>query len=189
MIVYSLRNYLKKHKKLSLHGIGNFVLEEAPAHLDFSAKLLYPPLSEIKFEPESQPNNNLFFNFLSRDLKVDKITSVRLYNEELHRIKEALVKDGEYNLRGIGILSKQPNDVIAFTKYDAGKSPLPIIEVERVIRREETHTIRVGEDERTNKHMEELLAQPEAEKKSYWWLYLIIVVLVVAIIFLLFTLG
>jgi nucleoid DNA-binding protein len=189
MIVYSLRNYLKKHKKLSLHGIGHFVLEEAPAQLDFTAKLLYPPVSEIKFEPESQPNNNQFFNFLSRDLKVDKITSVKLYNEEMHRIKEALVKDGEYNLNGIGILSKHPNDVIGFTKYDAGKSPLPVIAVERVIRRAETHTIRVGEDERTNKHMEELLAQPEAEKKSYWWMYLIIVVLVIAIIFLLFTLG
>src|SRR3954468_10249827 len=187
MIAYSLRNYLKTHKKLSLHGIGIFVLEETPAQLDFTAKLLYPPLSEIRFEPESQPNNNQFFNFLSRDLKVDKITSVRLYNEEMHRIKEALVKEGEYNLNGIGILSKQPNDAISFLKYNAGTSPLPVIEVERVIRREDTHTIRVGEDERTNKHMEELLSQPETAKKSYWWVYLIIAVLVIAVIILLFT--
>jgi hypothetical protein len=187
MIAYSLRNYLKTHKKLSLHGIGNFVLEEIPAQLDFTAKLLYPPVSEIKFEPESLPNNNQFFNFLSKDLKVDKITSVRLYNEEMHRIKEALVKNGEYNLKGIGILSKQPNDAISFTTYNAGNLPLPVIPVERVIRREETHTIRVGEEERTNKHMEELLAQPETAKKSYWWVYLIIAVLVIAVIILLFT--
>lgn len=188
MIAYSLRNYLKHHKKLSLHGIGNFVLEETPAQLDFTAKLLYPPVSEIKFEPESEPNNNQFFNFIARDLRVDKITSVKLYNEEMHRIKEALVKDGEYNLNGIGVLSKQPNDTIAFTKYDTGKSPLPVIPVERVIRREETHTIRVGEEERTNKHMEEYLAQPEvAAKKSYWWVYVVIAVLVIAVIVLLFT--
>src|SRR6478672_10283883 len=126
MISYSLKNYLKTHKQLSLHGIGNFVLEETPAQLDFSAKLLYPPVSEIKFDPESFPNNNQFFNFLSRDLKVDKITSVKLYNEELHRIKEALVKDGEYNLNGIGILCKQPNDAISFIRYDANISPLPV---------------------------------------------------------------
>src|SRR3982750_1716231 len=189
MVAYSLRNYLKTHKKLSLHGIGNFVLEETPAQLDFTAKLLYPPVSEIKFEPESLPNNNQFFNFLSKDLKVDKITSVKLYKEEMHRIKEALVKDGEYNLKGIGILSKQQNDAISFITYDAGNSPLPVIPVERVIRREETHTIRVGEDERTNRHMEELLAQPEAAtaKKSYWWVYLIIAMLVIAVIVLLFT--
>jgi nucleoid DNA-binding protein len=187
MIAYSLRNYLKHHKKLSLHGIGNFVLEETPAQLDFTAKLLYPPVSEIKFEPESQPNNNQFFNFIARDLRVDKITSVRLYNEEMHRIKEALVKDGEYNLNGIGILSRKPDDAISFTRYDAHKTPLPIIAVERVIRRDDTHTIRVGEDERTNNHMEELLAQPEAEKKSYWWVYVIIAVLVIAVIVLLFT--
>src|SRR5689334_11456197 len=114
MIAYSLRNYLNKHKKLSLHGMGNFVLEETPAQIDFTAKLLYPPVSDIKFEPESQPNNNQFFNFIARDLRVDKITSVRLYNEEMNRIKEALVKDGEYNLNGIGILSKQSNDSISF---------------------------------------------------------------------------
>ena len=187
MITYSLRNYLKKHKQLSLHGIGNFVLEETPAQLDFTAKLLYPPVSEIKFEPESAPNNNQFFNFIAKDLRVDKITSVKLYNEEMHRIKEALVKDGEYNLDGIGILSKQSNDSIAFIKYDAGKTPLPVIPVERVIRRADTHTIRVGEDERTNKHMEELLAQPEAKKKNFWWVYLIIAILALAVIFLLFT--
>ena len=187
MIAYSLRNYLKTHKKLSLQGIGIFVLEETPAQLDFTAKLLYPPVSEIRFEPESQPNNNQFFNFLSRDLKVDKITSVRLYNEEMHRIKEALVKDGEYNLNGIGILSRQPNDAISFIKYNAGSSPLPVIGVERVIRREDTHTIRVGEEERTNKHMEEFLAQPETAQKSNWWVYAIIAVLVIAVIILLFT--
>ena len=187
MIAYSLRNYLKTHKKLSLHGIGNIVLEETPAQLDFTAKLLYPPVSEIRFEPESQPNSNQFFNFLSRDLKVDKITSVRLYNEEMHRIKEALVKDGEYNLSGIGVLSKQPNDAISFIRYDNGNTPLPVIPVERVIRRDDTHTIRVGEDERTNKHMEEFLAQPEMAKRSYWWVYVIIAVLVIAVIILLFT--
>ena len=187
MIAYSLRNYLKTHKKLSLQGIGIFVLEETPAQLDFTAKLLYPPVSEIRFDPESQPNNNQFFNFLSRDLKVDKITSVRLYNEEMHRIKEALVKDGEYNLNGIGILSRLQNDAISFTKYNAGSSQLPVIGVERVIRREETHTIRVGEEERTNKHMEEFLAQPETAKKSNWWVYAIIAVLVIAVIILLFT--
>src|SRR5690349_21694397 len=182
MIAYSLRNYLKTHKKLSLQGIGIFVLEETPAQLDFTAKLLYPPVSEIRFDPESQPNNNQFFNFIARDLRVDKITSVRLYNEEMHRIKEALVKDGEYNLNGIGILSRQPDDAISFIRYDAHKTPLPTIAVERVIRRDDTHTIRVGEDERTNKHMEELLAQPEAAKKSYWWVYVIIAVLVIAVI-------
>jgi len=188
MIAYSLRNYLKTHKKLSLHGIGIFVLEETTAQLDFTAKLLYPPVSEVRFEPESQPNNNQFFNFLSRDMKVDKITSVKLYNEEMHRIKEALVKDGEYNLCGIGVLSRQPNDAISFTTYNPGNSLLPVIGVERVIRREGTHTIRVGEDERTNKHMEELLAQPpETAKKSYWWVYVIIAVLVIAVIILLFT--
>jgi nucleoid DNA-binding protein len=188
MITYSLRNYLQKHKQLSLHGIGNFVLEETPAQLDFTAKLLYPPVSEIKFEPESLPNNNQFFNFLSRDLKVDKITSVKLYNEELHRIKEALVKDGEYNLNGIGLLCRQQNDALSFIKYDADKTPLPVIPVERVIRRAETHTIRVGEDERTNKHMEELLAQPSIiSKKNYWWVYAIIAVLVIVVIILLFT--
>lgn len=181
MIAYSLRNYLKKHKKLSLHGIGNFVLEEAPANLDFTAKLLYPPTSEIRFEPESQPNNNQFFNFLSCDLKVDKITSVRLYNEEIHRIREALVKDGEYNLSGIGILSQEQNDSISFIRYNV-MTQLPVIAVERVIRREDTHTIRVGEEERTNKHMEELLAQPEVAKKSYVWLYVILAVLVIVIL-------
>lgn len=187
MISYSLRNYLQRHKKLSLHGIGNIVLEETPAQLDFTAKLLYPPVSHIKFEPESEPNNNQFFTFIARDLRVDKITSVKLYNEEMHRIKEALVKDGEYNLNGIGILSREPDDAIAFTKYDAGKTPLPVLTVERVIRRQDTHTIRVGEDERTNKHMEELLAQPEVAKKSYWWVYLLIALLVIAVLVLLFT--
>ncbi len=186
MIAYSLYNYLKKHKKLNLQGIGNFVLEEEPAKLDFAAKLLYPPVSEVKFNEESLPNNNQFFHFLSRDLRVDKITSVRLYNEEVNRMKEALVKHGQYHLAGIGILHKEANDAVSFKLYDKDKTPLPVIPVERVIRKDDTHTIRVGEDERTNKHMEELLALPEAKKKNNRWAYVLIAVLVLLILFLLF---
>ncbi len=99
-------------------------------------------------------------------MRVDKITSVKLYNEEMHRIKEALVKDGEYNLTALVFSARQPDDVIAFHQYQTGKSPLPVITVDRVIRRADTHTISVGEDERTNKHMEELLAQPETVAKK-----------------------
>lgn len=191
MIAYSLHNYLKKHKKLSLHGIGHFMLEEETARLDFSARQLYPPVSMIKFDPDSQPNNNQFFNFISRDLRVDKLTSVKLYNEEMQRIKEALVQQGFYHLAGIGTLTKEANDVIGFVHSSAAMPPLPILEVERVIRREDTHFIRVGEDERTNKHMEEYLAQPENTKRSYWWLYILIACVVVAalIVLLFYPMG
>ena len=180
-MLYSFNKYLDKHKSLSLHGIGLLKLEQKAARLDFAEKMLYPPVKKIYFNEESAPNNNQFFAFLSKDMQVDKITSVKLYNEEMQRIKDALAQNGTYSLDGIGMLQKQPEGSVYFESYH--DIALPVISVERVIRKEDTHTVMVGETEHTNKHMEELLAQGDisTQRKNYWWIIVLLVIIIAAV--------
>ena len=44
-----LYQYLTLNKKLSFPGIGEFAIEQEPARINFSEKLLYPAEHVVKF--------------------------------------------------------------------------------------------------------------------------------------------
>lgn len=168
-----LYKYLALYKKLVLPGIGNFTIEESPANLQFTDKLLSPPAKEIIFTTQVLPLDNHFYSFLANELKVDKITAVRLYNQETGSIKKQLEQDGKATLTGIGTLQKQ-DDTIMFMAAEGMPEAFVPLHAERVIHKNATHTILVGETEVTNTKMQEALEYTNENPKDYWWLYALI---------------
>ena len=75
------RKYLVLYKKLTLPGVGSFVVEDIPARLDFTNKTIYSPLSVIRFSLEVSSFDRYFFYFLSQELHIDEISAIRKFTD------------------------------------------------------------------------------------------------------------
>lgn len=169
----SLQKYFILHKKLNLPGIGKLAVEQDPARFDFAEKKIYPPKQIINFYPQKNSADKEFFRFLSEDLDIDEINAVRQFNDFLFEMKSFLSNRGFFTLPGIGDLVVD-NDIYSFRPAYNPDSYYSALSIERVIRKNAEHIIRVGENERTNIEMQEMLGETESEQKDYWWVYAIL---------------
>ncbi len=169
----TLHKYLILNKKLHLPGIGVFVIDRLPAKLDFGNKIMEPPLPVIRFSLETSAADKYLYQFISRHLQLDEVSAIRQFNDLIFELKEKLTKEGTAALPGIGKLKKEFADTYTFQAAYTLKDYFPQVTAERVIRKNSEHTIRVGEDERTNTQMAAMLAT-EKHIKDKWWLYAII---------------
>ncbi len=155
----SLFKKLALNKKLNLPGIGFFIIEQQPAQLDFTNKIITAPLPIIHFKSPNISDDEK--NFLLADVA--------------QKIKSKCADTGVSYLPAIGNIKKQ------FTTYSFEPDVFlpqyfPEIKIERIVRKDAQHTIRVGEDERTNTEMQKFLSE-EKIVKSRWLLYAIILAL------------
>lgn len=166
-----LYQYFTLNKKLSFPGIGEFTIEQQPAKINFSEKLLYPAESLVKFNSTSSPADKNLFQYLSHVLHTDEIQAIQKFTGYTHYLKDLLNITGTALLPGIGTLTKQSNNY-SFTPQIQAQPYLSPLHAERVVRKNTTHKVKVGEDERTSTQMIELLSA--SVKKDRWWLYAII---------------
>lgn len=169
----SLQKYFILHKNLNLPGIGKLAVEQDPARFDFTEKKIYPPKQVINFYPQKNNADKEFFTFLSDDLHTDEVNAIRQFNDFIFEIKNLLSNRGFVTLPGIGDLVID-NNIYSFRpayNTDSYYSPLSI---ERVIRKNAEHIIRVGENEHTNIEMQQMLGETENARKDYWWVYAIL---------------
>ncbi|MGI8951822.1 MAG: hypothetical protein ACR2FN_09595 [Chitinophagaceae bacterium] len=149
--------YLSVNKKLSLPNIGSFTINQQSAQLDFINKTLHAPLFLICFDTDT-----------------NKIESSKL-NDLSNEIENNCKNNGSVYLRGIGNLKKE-NANYFFEPESSVQNFFPDIIVEKIVRKNAQHTIRVGEEERTNTEMQEFFAEAKI-KKNKWWAYAIVLTL------------
>jgi hypothetical protein len=168
----SLYKYLILYKKLALPGIGYFTVEQVPARLDFANKQLHAPVPAIRFSTGTQQADRHFFDFLSADLQVTDLQAIQQFNETVLQLKQQLNSTGTLVLPFIGSLKKEFEGQFSFQPATSLQAYLPDINAERVLRNE-THTVMVGERERSSEEMRELLADT-GNRNGKWWIYAII---------------
>lgn len=167
----AVRKFLALHHHLSLPGVGNFSVEKIPAQIDFANRVITPPSNQIKFSSEKQPPEKFFYNFLSNELNIDEVQAVRSFTDFTTQLHEDIQHDKPVVLKGIGELKKQSSsDVINF-QPEAMPEYFPLLIAERVIRKNATHTVRVGEQEKTSVEMQsELNVREEILPEERWWI-------------------
>ncbi len=168
----SLYKYLILYKKLALPGIGCFTVEQVPARLDFANKQLHAPLPAIRFSAGNVQADRHFFTFLANDLHSTDLEAIQQFNETVLRLKQELNSTGTIQLPQIGTLKKEFADTYSFQPAVSLQLYLPDINAERVLRNE-SHTVMVGERERSSDEMRELLADDNRSRHK-WWIYAII---------------
>lgn len=189
-----LIRYLDKNTNFHLPGIGNFELVTEATDLDFINQTIYPPKAHIVFNPESKvlnkvestsgsndktiiaaDNKNNFQRFLSRHLNKPESIAMSEFEQYAAFIKSTLEKNGYYELPGIGVLQQNEKGIQLGNAFSSEKyfEPLPI---SQVIRENATHSVRVGEEEKTSDQMKELLHREV--KKDSWWIAAVILAVI-----------
>ena len=180
----SLHKYLILHKKLNIPGIGCFAIEQTPVHFDYANRQFNPPVPVIRFSLESATADKHFFDFLSSDLSIEGVEAIRRFNDLSFNLKEDLNHKDTAELPGIGQLKKEFSNTWSFQPSYNVNEYFPPLNAEYVIRKDAEHTIRVGEDERTNTEMKTMLGTKEVPKDKWFvWAVLLAAAGIAALIF------
>ena len=175
---YVLNKFLSLQHHLSLPGIGNFTVETKPAYIDIANREIEPGISQINFSNEQLPADKLFFHFLTQELNIDEVQAIRRFTDFIAHLQTD-IKDGkEIFFKGLGKLKKQSPSTLYFEPEPITKC-LPALPAERIIRKNITHTVMVGEAEKTSDEMHAALQEEKAViVEDRWWIPAIILGLI-----------
>jgi hypothetical protein len=167
-----VHKYLVLNRKVSVPGIGNFLIASTPAQVN--GNQLQPPVSHIQFKPETALADKAFYEFVAHEMHIDEIDAIKRFHEFAYELKgNASYADG-LQFPGIGTLKKQPNGSFVFEEEKMSielYSPLNIAStapVEKIIAKE----IPTIEPDFSNVELEPVDAP--AEQKDLWCVYAII---------------
>jgi len=170
-----LYKYLVLHKKLTLPGIGVFKIDQVPSRIDFVNKKLYPIVPTIRFTQSTSLADKYFYGFIATGFNIDELEAIQRFNEFIFHLKEQFALNGYVDFPGMGRLTKQFSNTYNFKPDQFVQSLYPDLHAERVVRKNEGHTVKIGEDE---VHSHDLLNKTdEKEKIPAWGWYSIILAL------------
>ena len=161
----AIRKFFALHHHLSLPGIGSFLVETQPAKIEFANRSISSAKNSIVFNNDKLPPEKQFYEFLSNELKIDELQAVRSFTDYTTRLHDDLNKNHTLYFKGIGTLTRQTSHAINFQPEEM-PDYFPTLTAERVIRKNASHTVRVGEDEKTSEEMHSVLHQPKKARKE-----------------------
>lgn len=168
--------YLSFRKQLSLQGIGTFSVEQLPARLDFPNRLLHAPQSILHFSTTAK-QDDAFEQWLSSELHISHASVKEKLQTLVQQLQQNLSGNHAVEWKGIGIFSTDENKLLHFTPAFETVVSLPV-KAEKIIRKNAEHIVRVGEDEKTNTEMEELLFGETKKKISSFWMIALVLLLI-----------
>lgn len=178
--------YLSFQKKVSLQGIGTFSVEHLPARIDFPNRLLYAPEFILHYSSSAAGADEQFEHWLQKELNAGK-EEVKILQQNLSaEFQRNLSERGEMTLNGLGVFTKDEQKLLHFSSlYETVKgNPVP---AEKIIRKNTSHSILVGEQEKTSEEMTELLTGVKRKPLNLWWMVALALFLSALIAILLFA--
>ncbi|QNA42898.1 DUF4229 domain-containing protein [Lacibacter sediminis] len=178
--------YLSFQKRVSLQGIGTFSVEHLPARLDFPNRLLYAPEFILHYSSSVTGTDEQFEHWLQKELNVDREEVKTLQQNLSTEFQRTLSEKGEMTLNGLGVFTKDEQKLLHFSSlYEAVKGN-PVT-AEKIIRKNTSHSILVGEQEKTSEEMTELLTGVKRKPLNLWWMIVLALFLSAIISILLFA--
>lgn len=178
--------YLSFQKKVSLQGIGTFSVEHLPARLDFPNRLLYPPEFILHYSSSATGSDEQFEHWLQKELNVDREEAKALQQNLSAEFQRTLSEKGEMTLNGLGVFTKDEQKVVHFSSLYETVKGNPVT-AEKIIRKNTSHSILVGEQEKTSEEMTELLTGVKRKPLNLWWMIVLALFLSAVIGILLFA--
>lgn len=164
--------YLSFQKKVSLQGIGTFSVEHLPARLDFPNRLLYSPEFILHFSSSVTGKDEQFENWLQKELNVDKEEVKTLQQTLSADFQRSLSEKGEMTLNGLGVFTRDEQKLLHFSSLFEAIKGNPVT-AEKIIRKNTSHSILVGEQEKTSVEMTELLTGSKRKPLNLWWIIVV----------------
>lgn len=172
-----LNKFLTLFHHLTLPGIGNLRVEQKPAQIDIANRSVYKPAPKIIFSNEELPADRQFFHFLSQELHIDEVQAIRRFTDFATQLQADIKANGVINLKGLGTLKKQNGNTLAFEQSMIPEY-FPVLTAERIVRKNATHTVMVGETEKTSDEMHAVLEEEAVVNEDRWWIPAIILAVI-----------
>ena len=171
-----LNSYLFQHKSISITGMGTIYMETLPASVDTSTKNMLPPLYYFRFDKYFDAPGRQFFSFLAAQKKIEDFEALKWYNEFAFELRNQMSDEGKVKWEGVGELRRDEEGNIVFESSLGNPFFLQPVAARKVIHPDAKHVLIVGDTERTNVEMNELLhTEPEEERRKSWWIFALIV--------------
>lgn len=177
MMYQTLYQFLIFHKKLTLPGVGTFAIQRNAATADFINRSFYPQQHAFIFDNTVTNASKKLFASLASFLGINETDAIRQLNDFSFDVKNELQKGTVITWDGVGILKKNLAGTFDFTGEKNASTLLQPVIAEKVIRENASHTMRVGEDERTSEEMTALLEDDNKQKMTWWILPLGLIIL------------
>ncbi len=169
-----LNSYLFQHKSVSIPGLGTLHMERIPARTDFVNRQLLPPGFTFRFDKYFDAPDKDFFGYLASRKRVADHEAMKWYNEFAYELRTRIRNREKAEWPGLGFFHTDDDGEIFFEADQALVRPLKPVSAIRILRENTEHQILVGDVERTNTEMPELLTGVHVERES-WWTYAIII--------------
>ncbi|WP_152566825.1 hypothetical protein [Porphyromonas sp. COT-239 OH1446] len=96
---------LRQHTCAVVPALGGFVLESLPASYDPRTGLATPPTTKVRFQPALSHHDGLIAECYARVYGLSLRRARILLDEDVARLRQALLRWGRYELQGLGILN------------------------------------------------------------------------------------
>jgi hypothetical protein len=168
-----LYQYFIQAGQLSLPGIGHFKWTQQTAVLDFPNQQLLPPVYAVSFSDEKDSPSRDLFRFIARKKQLTEWEAIKAINDFAFGVKDELRSGKSVSWPGIGNLQFNQTGGISFeaAAIPSSYTPAPAV---RVIRNDAEHSILVGDREKTNTEMAEMLHEEPATAPSRWWIWALV---------------
>jgi nucleoid DNA-binding protein len=175
-----LRKYLAIGQQISMKGIGTVSVEELPARIDFPNQLLHPPETILHFSRLAKHDED-FCKWLSRELQISETEAESNYHSFAEDMLKELNDNKKMKWDGVGEFVKTENGLIQFNPAIQNTVLAKPVAAKKIIRQGTEHSIRVGEEEKTNTEMQEMLFSDEKKTYNGWWLAGVLLLLIALI--------
>jgi hypothetical protein len=177
-----LYKYLILNNQLSIPGIGVFVLEREPSKVDIVHKMLYAPMSTIKFKAQNASADRTLYDFIASEMNIDVVEAIRLFQDFSFNLKHDIQQKKWVELPEVGILTQGVRDEIKFKSAGVLKEYFPAVAADKLsfADAENNNLVTTTDPPVVYPAEEKVTIYEEEEKKprDFWWLYALILALV-----------
>lgn len=172
-----LTAYLLQYKSIHIPEVGSVYIQNKAAITDFVNKQLFPASFSCRFDKYADGPDQDFYQYIASKKGMSVDEAIEWYTSYAANLRSRLKTDGYYEMEGIGVFKKDNTGELIFEEQHKLLPVLPPVPAQRVIRKDAKHAILVGDKEKTNVQMSEMLQEPaEAPpvRKDRWWVIAII---------------
>ncbi|HEX2684955.1 MAG TPA: hypothetical protein VHL77_13510 [Ferruginibacter sp.] len=182
-----IASWLFQNRTCALPGFGTLLLERTGAESDFTNRSISAPKPLILLEPEVTDTTS-FLNYLAATTGAGKSEAAAALDHFCDELKKKMEVESNVKLDGIGNFFAEGSGRVSFIAEELPPVFLQPVYAERVIHPDAEHQILVGDQEKTNTQMTELLA-PKEETRERWWIWAIVLGIISVILLIIYFTG
>jgi nucleoid DNA-binding protein len=168
-----IQKYLSHNREVVVSGLGAFKVIKNTPEWQAVPQQFVAPTTDIVWTASSEATTEQFINYIAQTKKISLTSAIDFINNEIAIMGNLIDKNGFDEWIGLGTFKRDtlrkitfvPNETLQYSK---------MVAAEKVIRKNEVHTMTVGEQETTNTAMEAFYSEPE-KKPFKWWLWPLII--------------